>query len=295
VAVLIDPPRWPAHGTRFSHLVSDASLTELHAFAEAAGIPPKAFDHDHYDVPERRYDDLVALGAVAVSETELVRRLVGSGLRLRTPQRTPKPHQVLPDLLASWDQLLPGREALGADLIERWREPHRHYHDVRHLAQCLTALEVVAAGEPGSAVRLAAWFHDAIHQGRPGRDEEESAALAEQLLPRAGVRNAEVAEVVRLVLLTADHSPEPGDLAGEQLVDADLSILGQARGRYHVYVRDVRLEYAHLDEQTFREGRLRLVTGFLERDELYRTPAGRRAWHRPARANLAEERARWLG
>ncbi|MGO2004190.1 DUF4031 domain-containing protein, partial [Arthrobacter rhombi] len=33
MAILIDPPLWPAHGTVFSHLVSDVSVEELHAFA----------------------------------------------------------------------------------------------------------------------------------------------------------------------------------------------------------------------------------------------------------------------
>jgi len=43
MAVLIDPPRWPAHGTSFSHLVSDDSLEELLVFADAAGVPFRAF------------------------------------------------------------------------------------------------------------------------------------------------------------------------------------------------------------------------------------------------------------
>ena len=47
MTVLIDPPAWPAHGTVFSHLVSDASLEELHAFARAAGLSERAFDRDH--------------------------------------------------------------------------------------------------------------------------------------------------------------------------------------------------------------------------------------------------------
>ncbi|MGI8415272.1 MAG: DUF4031 domain-containing protein, partial [Nakamurella sp.] len=51
MSVLIDPPRWPAHGRVWSHLVSDASLDELHAFAGTAGIPERGFDRDHYDVP----------------------------------------------------------------------------------------------------------------------------------------------------------------------------------------------------------------------------------------------------
>ncbi len=83
MAILIDPPAWPAHGTVFSHLVSDASFEELHDFAAQAGLPSRAFDRDHYDVPVRRYDGLVELGAEPVRSKELVQRLIGSGLRRR--------------------------------------------------------------------------------------------------------------------------------------------------------------------------------------------------------------------
>ena len=87
MAVLIDPPRWPAWGTVFAHLVSDVSLDELHAFASANGVPRAAFDLDHYDVPVDRHDELVAAGAVPVSYRELVVRLRASGLRVRGRDR----------------------------------------------------------------------------------------------------------------------------------------------------------------------------------------------------------------
>ncbi|WP_349862541.1 DUF4031 domain-containing protein [Leifsonia sp. WHRI 6310E] len=87
MTVLIDPPAWPAHGMLWSHLVSDASLDELHAFAAANDVPRRAFDQDHYDVPDRRHDELVAAGALAVPGTELVRRLIASGLRVRARDR----------------------------------------------------------------------------------------------------------------------------------------------------------------------------------------------------------------
>ncbi|MFZ7088157.1 DUF4031 domain-containing protein [Curtobacterium sp. RRHDQ10] len=83
MTVLIDPPVWPAHGTIWSHLVSDSSQDELHAFAARAGLPRRAFDHDHYDIPEARYAEMVGLGATAVSGRELVLRLIRSGLRVR--------------------------------------------------------------------------------------------------------------------------------------------------------------------------------------------------------------------
>lgn len=85
--ILVDPPLWPRHERLWSHLVSDSSLDELHAFAARAGIPPRAFDLDHYDVPDERYDDLVALGAQPVGTRELVRRLRASGLRVRARDR----------------------------------------------------------------------------------------------------------------------------------------------------------------------------------------------------------------
>lgn len=83
MTVLIDEAVWPAHGTVWAHLVSDADYDELHAFAERAGIPRRAFDNDHYDVPERRRAELIALGAVPVTGRELLRRLQGAGLRVR--------------------------------------------------------------------------------------------------------------------------------------------------------------------------------------------------------------------
>jgi hypothetical protein len=83
VTVLVDPPAWPAHGRLWSHLVSDASYEELHAFAAAIGVPRRGFDRDHYDVPAEMYDRLVAAGAVPVSSREVVRRITAAGLRRR--------------------------------------------------------------------------------------------------------------------------------------------------------------------------------------------------------------------
>ncbi|UUT35288.1 DUF4031 domain-containing protein [Microbacterium elymi] len=87
MTILIDDPRWPAHGRLWSHLVSDRSLDELHAFAQANGIPRRAFDLDHYDVPEESHARLVQAGARPVDGHELVRRLIASGLRVRARDR----------------------------------------------------------------------------------------------------------------------------------------------------------------------------------------------------------------
>ena len=83
--ILIDPPNAAGHGRLWSHLASDTSFEELHAFARGLGIPERGFDRDHYDVPAHWYDEAVLAGATPVSSRELVSRLVAAGLRRRKP------------------------------------------------------------------------------------------------------------------------------------------------------------------------------------------------------------------
>lgn len=83
MVILIDPPDVPRHGRLWSHLASDASFEELHAFAAGLGFPRRAFDGDHYDLPAERYESALAAGAVPVASRELVARLSAAGLRRR--------------------------------------------------------------------------------------------------------------------------------------------------------------------------------------------------------------------
>ena len=88
MALLIDTPVWPWRGRRWSHLVSDTDYDELHAFvAEHLGMPRRAFQGDHYDVPEELYAVAVAAGAEAVGSRELLQRLLAAGLRPRKNAR----------------------------------------------------------------------------------------------------------------------------------------------------------------------------------------------------------------
>ena len=87
MAILVDDALWPAHGRLWAHLVSDSTLEELHAFAAAHDIPPRAFDPDHYDVPADALPRLIAGGAQHVGGKELTRALIASGLRVRGRDR----------------------------------------------------------------------------------------------------------------------------------------------------------------------------------------------------------------
>ncbi|GAB1817404.1 hypothetical protein HerbRD11066_05680 [Herbidospora sp. RD11066] len=176
------------------------------------------------------------------------------------------------------------------------------------------------------AVRLAAWFHDAVYDGRPGIDEERSAQLAQSRLtaltlaptpgtavthspvtpataphPAAGnddapfppaaetpPTRATVLEVARLVRVTARHSYTEGDVNAAVLCDADLAVLGQDPATYDVYAAAIRQEYRHVPEPLFRMGRGEVLSRLLT-GPLYGTETGRELWERQARENLARE------
>ncbi|KQU00247.1 DUF4031 domain-containing protein [Sanguibacter sp. Leaf3] len=309
MTVLIDAPLWPAHGTLWSHLVSDLSLDELHDFAARAGIARRAFDLDHYDVPEARFAELVALGAVPTDRRELVRRLAAAGLRVAGHARGAAKRAALQ---ARWDALLPGTPTVGSELLDRWYEPHRTYHGPAHLTHVLDSLVVLDPDRTAPrAVALALWFHDAVHVGAAGADEAASAALAGEMLGAlgarstavgtaeaqgtqgvkgaAGVESTEVAEVQRLVLLTTLHDPAPDDYAGALVGDADLAILGSAPDRYTRYTEQVRREYAHVPDEVFAPARAEILERLLDTGPFFRTAVGSERWEAAARRNVSDE------
>jgi predicted metal-dependent HD superfamily phosphohydrolase len=195
------------------------------------------------------------------------------------------------ELLQRWRGLVgDSADELGRDLLRRWREAHRRYHTTDHLLAVLDAVDVLEhhAFDP-SAVRLAAWFHDAVYDGWPGRDEHASAQLAAQTLPAAGVAEERVGEVVRLVELTATHDPEAADANGAVLCDADLAILGGEPDEYADYAAAVRAEYAHVSDPEFRRGRAGVLRRLLALDALFRTSTAADRWEASARRNLTAE------
>lgn len=158
--------------------------------------------------------------------------------------------------------------------------------------------EAVAQAVPGNgrgldpaAVRLAAWFHDAVYRPDRSENEERSARLAERALTEAGVPAARVAEVARLVRLTVTHDPADDDLNGAVLCDADLAVLAGTPEQYAHYAAEIRQEYAFVPDDAFRDGRSAVLRQLLGLPRLFRTAHARTRWEAQARHNLTTELA----
>lgn len=177
---------------------------------------------------------------------------------------------------------------LRSELLQRWNEPLRRYHNETHLRAVLHAVDALEAdGESfdGTAVRLAAWFHTAEFDPTGSENNDKSAAFTEKVLDPA----APVEEVARLVRLMGGHRVEAGDLNGAVLSDADLAVLGSDPDTYEAYSQDVRHEFAHVPGERFVAGRIAALEGLLERRSVFQTRAGRDAWEKQAHANLNRE------
>jgi predicted metal-dependent HD superfamily phosphohydrolase len=185
-------------------------------------------------------------------------------------------------------------DAVARDLLARWSQPHRRYHDLTHLTTVLDVVDRHAHLAPHpDRVRLAAWLHDAVYDPRAaaGVNERDSAALATALLTRLGVAREVATDVAMLIALTDGHAAADGDPDGALLCDADLSILAEDPERYAAYSTAVREEYAHVPDDAFRTGRARILRSLLALPSIYRLPPLRRAWEARARANLTTELA----
>ncbi|WP_225834030.1 hypothetical protein [Streptomyces sp. NK08204] len=176
------------------------------------------------------------------------------------------------------------------NLLTRWQEPQRRYHTLAHLTAVLDHIETLEtyAADP-DAVRLAAWFHDAVYLPDRSENEERSARLAERALPEAGVPAPTTAEVARLVRLTVTHAPADDDTNGQVLCDADLAILASPPSAYAVYTAEVRKEYHFVPNDAFREGRSAVLRQLLGLPKLFHTPYGQEHWEPTARYNLTSE------
>ncbi len=185
---------------------------------------------------------------------------------------------------------------MGEELIGRYREPHRRYHTVDHLVAMLRVIDELAGeADDVDAVRYAAFFHDAIYAVDRADNEERSAVLAEEVLGKLCAAPELVAEVVRLVRLTATHDPSDDDRNGGVLCDADLAVLAADEQGYAAYTAAVRAEYGHVPDELFRAGRAAVLQGLAGQPKLFRTPLARTRFESAARDNLRRELAELTG
>jgi len=197
---------------------------------------------------------------------------------------------------AAWSAVgRPAPAGLREELMTAWSESHRHYHDQRHLRECLALWTRWREHSPrADEVAIALWFHDAIYDPQASSNELNSAAWAARSLVRAGA-DSDTAQRVHDLVMATQHGftqeTAPAALGSgpdaQLLVDIDLSILGSPAERFERYDQDVRKEYAWVPGFRYQEARAQVLQNFLDRPRLYNGKHAVALLEGQARINLA--------
>jgi pantetheine-phosphate adenylyltransferase len=191
-----------------------------------------------------------------------------------------------------------GSEEVFINLVTRYTEPNRTYHNLAHIVAMLDELE--ASDVRNEALSLAIWFHDAVYEtqtenhAKIASNEERSAHLAETNMREMGLDEGLIAQVIELIMATTHAALPVGELA-QTLVDLDLMILGKPEPEFDAYDSAIRAEYAHVSDTDFSTGRRRALQSFLDRAthaSIFSTLRFRTLYEDAARKNLERAIAR---
>ncbi len=193
----------------------------------------------------------------------------------------------LENWLERWDQFEDQHRLsqIHEGLTGNYSEPHRHYHNLDHIAACLDEFtEVEHLIQHPFNVWLSIWFHDVVYDPKAHDNEERSVDYAKNALRE--ITSEGLIEIVSLLILATRHDRHAIDHDAKFIQDIDLAILGGERDRFDEYEEGIRREYAWVPENRFRKGRADILNGFLERESIYQTDYFREKYEEMARANL---------
>jgi len=185
-------------------------------------------------------------------------------------------------------------DRLWQDIAMRYGEPQRAYHTLDHIEQLLLQFEGIKhhLTEP-HIIALALYYHDVIYDPTRSDNELQSADFATDALnPYLSPKHCQ--QIYALIMITANHQIDAlidnvkyNDAA--YLLDMDLSILGAPWSTYQQYANEVRQEYAHVLDDSYRDGRTAVLKGLLAHPKLYLTDHYYDQLETQARDNLKRE------
>ena len=182
------------------------------------------------------------------------------------------------------------------DLVQAYRQKHRHYHTLSHLEYIYKALitdteYLRLATQEKNTLLWAMFYHDYVYDPLATDNEQRSADKAMQIMRYHEIDENICLHVADLILATARHDInfDTKNLDMALLLDADLCILGDTWGVYHQYAENIRKEYAIFPDELFRVGRRKILECFLSKNRIYHLDTFREKYEKQARRNLEKE------
>jgi len=179
------------------------------------------------------------------------------------------------------------KETLFSDIIKRYSEEHRFYHNLNHIAECLEEFDRFRnfLTKPDE-VEMALFYHDIIYDVNKKFNEEASAKFMSNKLNNIGMNKSFVAGINDLIMNTWKHELGPHPDSG-YMVDIDFSSLGAEGDKFILNRENIRKEYqTKFNDKEFLIGTIMFYSNTLQRKRIFLTDPFYELYEAQARENL---------
>lgn len=187
-----------------------------------------------------------------------------------------------------WPRLHPcgSGQDIAQDLLKRYAQPQRVYHNLQHLYECIALFAPYVVHQQAEYLFFALCYHDAVYQPNADDNEQASAKLARFQLQKQSISAPRIEKIAQLILATQHHVKAPTNEIQALLQDIDLAILGADEKRFQEYQQQIRQEYAQIPDHIFYPKRRQILQTFLDRPVIYHHVDFYQRFENKARHNL---------
>jgi predicted metal-dependent HD superfamily phosphohydrolase len=171
------------------------------------------------------------------------------------------------------------------NLIKRYNENHRRYHNIKHLVFCLRQLDLAASFiEDIDAIEMALWFHDVVFEPI-GKDNEERSASLFKLVTK-GYFAPDFVDTVSEIIVATKHNDIHTENNKAYMLDIDLSSIGLPWAHFFQDCADLRAEVSGISDIRFYSKKLLFLRALIDRPRIYLTDFFFARYEGKARGNI---------
>jgi predicted metal-dependent HD superfamily phosphohydrolase len=168
------------------------------------------------------------------------------------------------DLLDKW-----GVAHDAAFVLDRWSEPHRHYHGLSHLYTLIDAISQLGGikHDLQELLILVALYHDIVYIPGDPENEQKSADLF-----MSGATDPQDAhrDVTQVIISTKTHNWRSCTTAGARIIAKifnrlDMSVVESDMPGLLEWERGIRAEFSMYGDEEYRRGRTQFLRSLLDR------------------------------
>lgn len=151
-------------------------------------------------------------------------------------------------------------------ILDRWSEPHRHYHDLGHLNDLISQInEDYGDGKINENERekltLVALFHDLVYEPTRTDNEEKSAEIFYRFCTEQ--HNIDLVEVKQMILDTKNHTPCTP--LSQKFIDYDMNICDREFDDLLIWENNIREEYSMYVNEEYKAKRIKFLESILDK------------------------------